>query len=168
MKRVRPSPRTASPARTDRAKTGRHGAQEGADADEAPENESASDRDDDRDAVGYQRPPRQHRWQKGHSGNPSGRKKGSRNKTTIIIHLMEQKLGRRIDDLSKLTRYEAMLLKGIQKALTGDTKAMAFILRRYDDAAGASTAPAHITSEQDEIVYAALVDKIRRELEDGQ
>jgi len=81
---------------------------------------------------------------------------------------MEQKLGRRIDDLSKLTRYEAMLLKGIQKALTGDTKAMAFILRRYDDAAGASTAPAHITSEQDEIVYAALVDKIRRELEDGQ
>jgi len=78
---------------------------------------------------------------------------------------MEQKLGRKIENLSKLTRHEAMLLKGIQKALTGDTKAMAFILRRYDDAAEAQAVTAHAASERDEAVYAALVEKIRHELQ---
>jgi hypothetical protein len=81
---------------------------------------------------GYRKPPKSQQWKKGQSGNPSGRKKGSKNKRTIITELMEQKLGRKIDDISKLSRYEGMLLKGIQKALSGDTKAMAFILRRYD------------------------------------
>jgi hypothetical protein len=119
---------------------------------------------DDRE-IGYRKPPSQHQWRKGRSGNPAGRKKGSRNKRTIIIRLMEQKLGRKIENLSKLTRYEAMLLKGIQKALTGDTKAMAFILRRYDDAAEAQVVTAHAASERDEVVYAALVEKIRHELQ---
>src|SRR5204862_3164945 len=87
---------------------------------------------DDRE-IGYRKPPRQHQWRKGRSGNPAGRKKGSRNKRTIIIRLMEQKLGRKIENLSKLTRYEAMLLKGdnwhidamvfqAEAIMTGDVK----------------------------------------------
>lgn len=115
--------------------------------------------------IGYQKPPRAHRWKKGRSGNPAGRKKGSKNKRTIIIRLMEQKLGRKIDDLAKLSRYEALLLKGIQKALTGDTKAMAFILRRYDDASNGQ-ASASVATERDEVVYAALVERIKRELKE--
>ena len=87
-----------------------------------------------------------------------------RYKRTIIVELMEQKLGRKIDDISKLSRYEGMLLKGIQKALSGDTKAMAFILRRYDDAEAVQSRDEPIPSEQDEMVYAALVEKIKREL----
>ncbi|WP_416193041.1 DUF5681 domain-containing protein [Nitrobacter sp. TKz-YC01] len=98
------------------------------------------------------------------SGNRAGRKNGSKNKRTIIIELMEQRLGRRIDDISKLSRYEGMLLKGIQKALGGDTKAMAFILRRYDDAESLRSRAELTPSEQDEIVYATLVEKIKREL----
>jgi len=77
---------------------------------------------------------------------------------------MEQKLGRKIDDISRLSRYEGMLLKGIQKALSGDTKAMAFILRRYDDAEAVQSRDEPIPSEQDETVYAALVEKIKRKL----
>lgn len=81
---------------------------------------------------------------------------------------MERKLGRKIEDLSKLTRHEAMILRGIQKALTGDTGAMAFILRRYDDAAAVHASTEQVATERDEAVYAALVDKIKRELkEDG-
>jgi hypothetical protein len=121
----------------------------------------------DEPEIGYRKPPSQYQWRKGRSGNPAGRKKGSRNKRTIIVHLMEQKLGRKIENLSALTRYEAMLLKGIQKALTGDTKAMAFILRRYDDAAESQVVTEHAASERDEVVYAALVEKIRRELQGG-
>ena len=92
---------------------------------------------------------------------------GSKIQKTIIVRLMEQKLGRRIEDRSKLTRYEPMTLRGIQKALTGDTKAMAFILRRYDDAAAAHGATDQVATERDETVYAALVDKIKRELKEA-
>lgn len=117
---------------------------------------------------GYRKPPRRHQWQKGQSGNRAGRKKGSKNKRTIIIELMEQKLGRKIEDISKLSRYEGMLLKGIQQALGGNTKAMAFILRRYDDAEAVQARVEPIASEQDEAVYAALVAKIKRELSEAR
>lgn len=119
--------------------------------------------DNAKSGVGYGKPPKRHQWKKGQSGNRAGRKKGSKNKSTIIIELMEQKLGRKIEDISKLSRYEGMLLKGIQKALSGDTKAMAFILRRYDDAEAVQSRAEPISTEQDEAVYAALVDKIKRE-----
>jgi hypothetical protein len=122
---------------------------------------------DSGDEIGYRKPPRTHAWKKGRSGNPAGRKKGSKNKRTIIIRLMEQKLGRRIDNLSRLSRYEALLLKGIQKALTGDTKAMAFILRRYDDASNSNTS-ASVATERDEAVYAALVERIKHELQETE
>ena len=117
--------------------------------------------------AGYAQPPRRNQWKKGQSGNRAGRKKGSKNKRTIIIELMEEKLGRKIDDISRLSRYEGLLLKGIQKALGGDTKAMAFILRRYDDAAAMQSRAEPVSTEQDETVYAALVNKIKRELSES-
>jgi hypothetical protein len=126
--------------------------------------DEAEDCERSQQRKGYGNPPKRHQWRKGQSGNRAGRKKGTKNKRTIITQLMEQKLGRRIDDVSTLSRYEGMLLKGIQKALSGDTKAMAFILRRYDDAEAQSSRAEPVPSEQDEIVYAALVEKIKREV----
>jgi hypothetical protein len=132
-------------------------------------NEATDGSDKTEGRSGYRKPPKGHQWRKGQSGNRAGRKKGSKNKRTIIIELMEQRLGRKIDDVSKLSRYEGMLLKGIQKALSGDTKAMAFILRRYDDAEALNSRTDPVPSEQDAIVYAALIEKIKREvLEAGQ
>jgi hypothetical protein len=124
--------------------------------------------DNAKSGVGYGKPPKRHQWKKGQSGNRAGRKKGSKNKSTIIIELMEQKLGRKIEDISKLSRLEGMLLKAIQKALSGDTKAMAFVLRRYDDAEAVKLRAEPISTEQDETVYAALVEKIKRELSETE
>ena len=81
--------------------------------------------------IGFKKPPKAHSWKKGESGNPKGRKKGSRNKKTIIIRLMEGRLGRKIPDPKKLTAQEALLWKAIQKGLAGDAKAMAFAFKRY-------------------------------------
>jgi hypothetical protein len=119
------------------------------------------------DKIGYGKPPQHQKWRKGQSGNPAGRQKGSKNKRTIIVELMEQKLGRKISNPEKLTRHEGVVLKGIQKALAGDTKAMAFILRRYDDATDAQTVT-RVASEQDEAVYAALVARIKSELKESK
>jgi len=79
---------------------------------------------------------------------------------------MEERLGRRLSDPLRLSRYEAMLLKAIPKALAGDTRAMSFIFRRYDDAAQAQAGATEVATEEDEIVYAAFVERLRREIKE--
>jgi Family of unknown function (DUF5681) len=116
--------------------------------------------------IGFKKPPKVHSWKKGESGNPKGRKKGSRNKKTIIIRLMEGRLGRKIPDPKKLTAQEALLWKAIQKGLAGDARAMAFAFKRYDDATTSGWAGPVITTEEDRQVYDALRSKIRREIEE--
>jgi hypothetical protein len=116
--------------------------------------------------IGFRKPPKSHSWKKGQSGNPKGRKRGSKNKNTIIISLMEARLGRRIPDPKKLTAQEALLWKAIQKGLAGDAKAMAFAFKRYDDATASSWTGPVITTEEDRQVYDALRAKIRREIEE--
>jgi hypothetical protein len=116
--------------------------------------------------IGFRKPPKAHSWKKGQSGNPTGRKKGNRNKKTIIISLMEGRLGRKIPDPRKLSAQEAMLWKAIQKGLAGDAKAMAFAFKRYDDATSKSWAGPVDTTEEDQLVYDALRAKIRQEIEE--
>jgi hypothetical protein len=116
--------------------------------------------------VGFKKPPKKYAWRKGQSGNPKGRVKGSKNRKTIIIRLMEGRLGRKIPDPKKLSAQEAMLWKAIQKGLAGDAKAMAFAFKRYDDATGSSADVTAITTEEDQQVYDALREKIRREIEE--
>ena len=116
--------------------------------------------------IGFKKPPKAYSWNKGQSGNPKGRKKGSRNKKTIIIRLMEGRLGRKIPDPKKLTAQEALLWKAIQKGLAGDAKAMAFAFKRYDDATASGWVGPVITTEEDQQVYDALRTKIRREIEE--
>ncbi|MGD9712078.1 MAG: DUF5681 domain-containing protein [Thermomicrobiales bacterium] len=106
------------------------------------------------------------RFEAGHSGNDKGRPKGSKNKRTIIIEMMEAKLGRKIRNPNKLSRYEGVLLKGIQKALGGDIRAMGFVLTEYRKAIEASgSATAAATEEEDSQAFNALCAKLRRELE---
>lgn len=50
-----------------------------------------SDAPDDYD-VGYAKPPRQHRFKPGQSGNPKGRQRGSRNMRTMLQELLENKV----------------------------------------------------------------------------
>jgi hypothetical protein len=116
--------------------------------------------------IGFKKPPTAYSWRQGQSGNPKGRKKGSKNKKTIIIRLMEGRLGRKIPDPKKLSAQEALLWKAIQKGLAGDAKAMAFAFKRYDDATASSWAGPVITTEEDQQVYDALRAKIRREIEE--
>lgn len=57
-------------------------------------------------------------WEKGQSGNPAGRPKGSRNRTTIVRELLEAKAvngeGQVVDQITRAL---------IQKAAEGDTRA---------------------------------------------
>lgn len=42
--------------------------------------------------IGYKKPPSQHQWKKGQSGNPKGRPRGSDKLNTVVAKLLRQKI----------------------------------------------------------------------------
>ena len=80
-------------------------------------------------------------WKRGQSGNPAGRKPGSKNVSTIVRKLLEQNVMDEILSSSKLkdfangqpTSYaQAMVLAMIKKALEGDVRAVRWLAERQD------------------------------------
>ncbi len=82
--------------------------------------------------VGYGKPPKEHRWRPGQSGNPRGRPRGSKNESTILRETLHRKIGIRVEGkLKKITVLEAIYLRIAEDSLKGNTKSAAFMLNRY-------------------------------------
>jgi hypothetical protein len=92
---------------------------------------SAPDTKDDQSyEVGYGRPPKHTRWQKGQSGNRNGRPAGTKNLKTIIEEELNAQIvvtenGRQ----RRISRQQAMVIGQIIKATKGDTRAFAAVLK---------------------------------------
>lgn len=132
-------------------------------------------------AVGYGRPPPQHRWQKGQSGNPKGKEKGTRNTKTYIQKALSARIrvvegGRQ----RKLETRDVLARKLVRRALEGDTKATDTIIR-YDTAesshasgkgTGAPAATAYEIVDADRDIFAEMMgmarEAITREARDAQ
>jgi uncharacterized protein DUF5681 len=83
--------------------------------------------------VGYGRPPKEHRFQPGQSGNRKGRPKGAKNTSTLLREILDRKIEVRTGGtVRKISVREAMLTRFAESALKGDTKSAAFLLQRYD------------------------------------
>jgi hypothetical protein len=83
--------------------------------------------------VGYGRPPQEHRFQPGESGNRKGRPKGAKNTVTLLREILYRKIEVRTGStVRKMSVREAMLTRFAESALKGDTKSAAFLLQRYD------------------------------------
>jgi hypothetical protein len=81
--------------------------------------------------VGYGRPPREHQFKPGQSGNKRGRPKGSKNEATIIGDLLDQRIAiRQNGNVKKVTLLEAIFLKAAEEAIKGNLKSAAFLLNR--------------------------------------
>ncbi len=88
-------------------------------------------RTDRRTDVGYGRPPTEHRFKSGQSGNPRGRPKGSKNEATIIAELMSRRFEVRQGGKARtISLLEAILLRFAEDALLGNSKSAAFLLNR--------------------------------------
>jgi hypothetical protein len=84
-------------------------------------------------SVGYGKPPRKHRFQPGHSGNPKGRPKGKKNTATLVREILDRKIEVRSGGtVRKVTVREANLTGFAQASLRGDTKSAAFLLQLYE------------------------------------
>ncbi|KNX39897.1 hypothetical protein ROTO_35640 [Roseovarius tolerans] len=85
---------------------------------------TTNDNDHDYD-VGYGKPPKHSQFQKGQSGNPNGRPKGSKNISTILRERLFSKVtivenGRR----KQITMVEALFRTLLKSGLEGDVRAL--------------------------------------------
>lgn len=87
-----------------------------------PDNDDSDVDGKSEELVGYGRPPRNTRWRKGQSGNPSGRPKGSRNLHTEVIEALtapvEVIVGGKTVTMSK---FAAVLNAAIARAKSDNT-----------------------------------------------
>jgi len=74
--------------------------------------------------VGYGKPPKASRFKPGQSGNPKGRRKGSRNMRDIAREQLDQKHRVTVDGKVRvLTNREITVIAQVNKARKGDPKA---------------------------------------------
>jgi len=118
--------------------------------------------------VGNKRPPQATRFKPGRSGNPAGRPRGSRNASTIIEAVMDERIyitegGRR----RSITAREA-IIRGLRNdALRGDSKARLTIIgldMQVEAARGSADGDRPRVTEADAKVMARLVERIRSDI----
>jgi hypothetical protein len=89
-------------------------------------------RTEDDYAMGYGKPPRHSRFQKGHSGNRNGRPRGSKNSATLMMEALQETViisenGRR----KKITKQETIVKQIVNKAASGDHRSIELLLLKH-------------------------------------
>ncbi len=86
-------------------------------------------------SVGYGNPPRHAQFQKGKSGNPKGRPKGSQNLGSLLQATFDQKLMTTVNGkLTKMPLIQVLLTKLVATALGGNHAAMKLAFDLYSGA----------------------------------
>ena len=85
--------------------------------------------DDFEDEIGYKKPPKTSQFQKGRSGNPSGRPKNNPGIADVFRKVTKQVvLTNGQNGQQRMTKMEASITQLVNKATTGDLKAMKVLL----------------------------------------
>jgi len=79
--------------------------------------------------VGFGKPPKHTQFRKGHSGNPKGRARGSRNASTLLDDALKERVTVSENGTRRsLTKLEAILKQLVNKAAQGDHRATQLLL----------------------------------------
>jgi hypothetical protein len=120
-------------------------------------------------AVGYRRPPAATRFKPGESGNPKGRRKGSKNFKTLIKEALNAKITIQEGSTSRrVSKFEGVILRQLQSALKGsDRSAMALFkmaaeLDFLEDAQNNAADGDPLTAADEEILEQLLNLRSRR------
>jgi len=116
--------------------------------------------------VGYGKPPQHSRFQKGRSGNPSGRPRGRKNMATLLNDALNGSVivvenGRR----KRITKREAIVTQLVNKSASADLKATQIVLSMLAEVearADSSADPVAFT-EADQQIIRRLQARLRNE-----
>ncbi len=101
--------------------------------------------EDDSYPVGYGKPPRAGRFQKGASGNPKDRPKGTKNLSTIVLHESRQKVRVNGPRGSRtVTKLQAVVMQLGNKSAQGDLRAsreFIALVQRSEESAASGAGP---------------------------
>ena len=79
--------------------------------------------------VGYAKPPRKTRFEKGRSGNPAGRMKGSKNVSKLLLQALgEPVVVNENGERRRITKGEAMIKQLVNKGASGDARSIQLLL----------------------------------------
>ena len=85
--------------------------------------------------IGKDRPPVAHQWSKGQSGNPKGKKKGTKNMDTEVLELFDTMITVQTSKGPEtMPQGRALLRKIYEKAMKGDLKASVKLLELQREA----------------------------------
>jgi hypothetical protein len=83
--------------------------------------------------IGYRRPPKATQFEKGVSGNPRGRPKGSRTVGAVLQDILRQKIAVTENGRTRrLPALEVVLRRLANDAMRGDARALKLLLALYD------------------------------------
>jgi len=135
---------------------------EGERAGEAPKN-----RDYD---VGYGKPPNATRFQKGQSGNPTGRRRGSKNLTTILEEELEQPVViRENGKQKKITKRRASMKQLDNKAASGEHRALQILINYlHESEKRTATVDDDLPlSDVDQEIVSGILERLQRVKQDS-
>ena len=123
-------------------------------------------------AVGYGKPPRHSGFQKGRSGNPKGRPKGSKNFATLLTEALDEKVqvtedGRR----RRIAKRELVIKQLVNKSAAADLRAikqLTDIVQGIEGRTGAAHPPPspQAFTAADEEVMATFIARLRQSWEE--
>jgi Family of unknown function (DUF5681) len=107
--------------------------------------------------VGHGKPPIHARFPKGHSGNPKGRPKGTKNLSTIVNRAIDERVTVKENGRQrKITKREAMFTQLANKAASGDHRSIQLLLNylQQDQArsAGSNSEPTPMDTDDQQVL----------------
>jgi hypothetical protein len=116
-------------------------------------------------AVGFGKPPTHSRFQKGQSGNPKGRRKGSKNLSTLMERALNERVTIKENGSQKvITKREAFLKQLVNKAASGDPRSIQLAinyLQQLESRAEPSISNTERLGEEDEAVINGILERFK-------
>jgi hypothetical protein len=107
--------------------------------------------------VGRGKPPRHSQFQKGQSGNPRGRPRGTKSFKEILAKVAYQPMSITIKGKRKhVPALEAILMQAVSRAATSDWRFLSLLLKHLSDVEGSSQVSADPSSEDKRLSLEAI------------